>query len=73
MRDNEEQLIVTVTLYHRSDDPQTRIVEDDLASLQTLTPHRVVKINVETDPILKERYYRSCPVVEVGPYLVKSP
>lgn len=73
MTDNEDQLIVTVTLYHRSDDPQTRIVEDDLASLQPLTPHRVVKINVETDPILKERFYSSCPVVEVGPYLVKSP
>jgi len=73
MTNNEEQLIITVTLYHRSEDPQTRLVEEDLASIQPLTPHRVVKINVETDPILRERYYNSCPVVEVGPYLVNPP
>lgn len=73
MTNNKEQIIVTVTLYHRSEDPQTQQVEEELASIQSLTPHRVVKINVEADPILRERYFASCPVVEVGPYLVKSP
>lgn len=73
MSDITEHYIVTVTLYHRSDDPQTSHVEDDLASIQSLTPHRLVKINIENDPILRERYFDICPVVEVGPYLVKSP
>ena len=73
MTDTTQLLSVTVTLYYRNNDPLTKQVEDDLESIQHLVPHRVVKINVEADPILRERYFNSCPVVEVGPYLVKSP
>ncbi len=73
MKENMTETILTVTLYHRADDPETMCVEEELVSIQSLIPHRVVKINVENDNILRERYYDNCPVVEVGPYLVKSP
>ncbi len=65
--------IITVTLYFRPDDPETQRVEDELASIQKLIPHRLVKINIEEDEIIKNRYINFCPAVEVGPYLVKSP
>ena len=73
MKENMTETIVTVTLYHRIDDTETLRVEEELVSIQSIIAHRVVKINVEEDTILRERYYEYCPVVEVGPYLVKSP
>jgi uncharacterized membrane protein len=70
---NMPEQIITVTLYYRPDDPETQRVEDELASIQPLIPHRLVKINIEDDEIIKNRYISFCPAVEVGPYLVKSP
>lgn len=73
MTENMTETVVTITLYHRLDDPETLRVEEELASIQSIIAHRVVKINVDEDTILRERYYEYCPVVEVGPYMVKSP
>ncbi len=65
--------LITATLYFKPDDPETERIESVLNTIQPLIPHRVVKINVMDDPIVRDRYMEKCPVIEVGPYLVTSP
>ncbi len=45
----------------------------DLDSLQESHPHRLVEIDIESDPALLKKYLVEIPVVEVGPYILKSP
>ena len=44
-----------------------------LESLQEKYPHRLVEIDIDTDPALQKTYLVEIPVVEVGPYVLKSP
>jgi uncharacterized membrane protein len=45
----------------------------DLQSLQEKYPHRLVEIDIDTDPALQKAYLVEIPVIEVGPYILKSP
>jgi uncharacterized membrane protein len=48
-------------------------VKSDLESLQSKFPHRLVEIDIDSDPVLQKTYLVEIPVVEVGPYLLKAP
>src|SRR3989304_4084894 len=39
----------------------------------TSAPHRLVEIDIESDPVLTARYGDSVPVVETGPYTLRAP
>lgn len=65
--------MLTVTLYMRKDCHLCEQAKADLDSLQSKYPHRLVEIDIDNDPALQKKYLVEIPVVEVGPYALKSP
>ncbi len=65
--------MLTVTLYTRKDCQPCEQAKTDLESIQEKYPHRLVEIDVDSDPGLQKRYLADVPVVEVGPYALKAP
>jgi uncharacterized membrane protein len=65
--------MLTVTLYTRQDCRLCEQAKSDLESLQTNYPHRLVEIDIDSDPALQKKYLVEIPVVEVGPYVLKAP
>src|SRR5574339_358747 len=65
--------MITVTLYTRKDCHLCEQAKADLVSLQEKYPHRLVEIDIDSDPALQKKYLVEIPVVEVGPYVLKSP
>ncbi len=65
--------MLTVTLYTRKDCHLCEQAKADLESLQSQYPHRLVEIDIDSDPVLQKKYLTEIPVVEVGPYTLKAP
>ncbi|RPI93483.1 MAG: DUF2085 domain-containing protein [Chloroflexi bacterium] len=65
--------MLTVTLYTRKDCHLCEQAKADLQSLQAQYPHRLVEIDIDSDPALQKKYLVEIPVIEVGPYALKSP
>ncbi len=65
--------MLTITLYTRKDCHLCEVTKADLESLQEKYPHRLVEIDIDSDPALQKKYLVDIPVVEVGPYALKSP
>ncbi|HEX6270779.1 MAG TPA: glutaredoxin family protein [Anaerolineales bacterium] len=65
--------MLTVTLYMRKDCHLCDQARADLESLQAKHPHRLVEIDIDSDPAIHKAYLVEIPVVEVGPYALKSP
>jgi uncharacterized membrane protein len=65
--------MLTVTLYMRQDCHLCEQARTDLESIQAKYPHRLVEIDIDTDPALQKKYLIEIPVVEVGPYALKAP
>src|SRR5215208_3567587 len=65
--------MLTVTLYTRKECHLCDQAKSDLESLKTKYPHRLVEIDIDTDPALQKAYLVEIPVIEVGPYVLKAP
>lgn len=65
--------MLTVTLYTRKDCHLCEQAKADLESIQGKYPHRLVEIDIDSDPALQKKYLAEIPVVEVGPYALKAP
>jgi uncharacterized membrane protein len=65
--------MITVTLYTRKDCHLCEQAAADLAALQDVVPHKLVTIDIDSDPALQSSYALDVPVVEVGPYRLKAP
>ena len=65
--------MLTITLYTRKDCHLCEQVKADLESIQEKYPHRLVEIDIDTDPALQKKYLLEIPVVEAGPYALKAP
>lgn len=65
--------MLTVTLYTRKDCHLCEQARADLTALQSSHPHRLVEIDIDSDPVLQKKYLIEIPVVEVGPYILKAP
>ena len=65
--------MLTVTLYTRNDCHLCEQAKADLSALQEKYPHRLVEIDIDSDPALQKAYLVEIPVLEVGPYILKSP
>ncbi len=65
--------MLTVTLYTRKDCHLCDQAKADLESVQSEYPHRLVEIDIDNDPALQKKYLVEIPVIEVGPYALKSP
>jgi uncharacterized membrane protein len=65
--------MLTVTLYMRQDCHLCEQARADLESLQEKYPHRLVEVDIDSDPALQRMYLVEIPVIEVGPYRLKAP
>ena len=65
--------MLTITLYTRRDHPASLDAKNNLDSLKEKFPHRLVEVDVDADPAIQRSYGDDVPVVEVGPYRLKSP
>lgn len=65
--------MLTVTLYARKDCHLCEQAKADLESLKDKYPHRLVEIDIESDPALLKAYLVEIPVLEIGPYVLKAP
>jgi uncharacterized membrane protein/thiol-disulfide isomerase/thioredoxin len=65
--------MLTVTLYMREECHLCEQAKEDLESLQEKYPHRLVEVDIDSDPALQQAYLVEIPVVEVGPYRLKAP
>ena len=65
--------MLTVTLYMRPGSAECDQARMDLDALQPLFQYQLVVINIETDPILLEKFQVLVPVIDCGPYRLKAP
>ena len=63
--------MLTITLYMRAVCPLCEQAVEDLNSLQSQFPHRLVQIDVEKEGL--SEYLEQIPVLETGPYKIKAP
>ena len=65
--------MITVTLYSRADCHLCDQAEQDLQALQSILPHRLNVVDVDSSPELQKKFDLEVPVVEVGPYVLRAP
>jgi uncharacterized membrane protein len=65
--------MLNVTLYTRDGCGLCEQVKKDLKELEDKFPHHLAEINIDSDPMLKDKYNDQIPVVEIGPYTLKAP
>jgi uncharacterized membrane protein len=65
--------MITITLYTRKNDSSSADVKANLDSIKEKYPHRLVEVDVDSDPAIQKAFGENVPVVEVGPYRLNSP
>ncbi len=65
--------MITVVVYTRKDCHLCEQAIADLEAIQQTIPHKLVMLDVDSNPDLKRAYGEQVPVVEVGPYRIKAP
>jgi uncharacterized membrane protein len=65
--------MLTITLYTRKNDPASMEAKTNLASLQEKFPHRLVEVDVDSDPVIQKNFGDNVPAIEAGPYRLNSP
>jgi uncharacterized membrane protein len=60
-------------MYSKADCHLCEDALQDLEALQSVVPHKLEVINIDYRPELEEKFGLVVPVIEVGPYLLKSP
>lgn len=65
--------MISVTMYTKDDCHLCEEALKDLESLQEVVPHKLELVNIDGDQELQEKFGLLIPVVEVGPYQLKSP
>ncbi|NCP88328.1 DUF2085 domain-containing protein [bacterium] len=66
-------MMLNITLYSRKNCHLCEQARADLDSLQAEFPHRLVEIDIESDPALHKKYLEKIPVLEVGPFHKEAP
>jgi len=65
--------MLTVNLYTRQGCGLCEEAKAELAELEPELPHRLVEVDIESDPGLLKKYLASIPVIEIGPYTLSAP
>ena len=65
--------MLSVTLYVHENCNLCDQARADLESLQKEYPHRLIEVDIKSDPALQQAYLVEVPVIEVGPYKLKAP
>lgn len=64
--------MLNITLYTQKDNLDCEKIKNDLNDLQSQFPHRLIEVDIESDSLLKAKYNKVVPVLEVGPYSLKG-
>lgn len=64
--------MLTITLYTKRNDPVCEQIKKDLDELREQYPHRIIEVDIDTDALLKVKYNKVVPILEVGPYSLKG-
>jgi uncharacterized membrane protein len=73
MMTDEKLENLNVLFYYKEDCIECDKVETELLSIQADVPHNLIKINILSDESLRRAYQDSVPIIEAGPYQLKSP
>ncbi|MCL4560413.1 MAG: DUF2085 domain-containing protein [Chloroflexi bacterium] len=65
--------MITITFYTREGCHLCAEALDNLKALQEWAPHKLVLMDVDKNPVLKEQYGNQVPVVDIGPYHLQAP
>src|SRR5258707_4136827 len=65
--------MITITLYARKNDTASIEAKTNLVSLQKQFPHRLVEVDVDSDPVIQKNFGDQVPSVEVRPYRLIAP
>jgi uncharacterized membrane protein len=65
--------MLTITLYARKSDQASTEAKANLEALQEKFPHRLVEVDVDSDPVIQKNFGDNVPSIEVGPYRLNSP
>jgi uncharacterized membrane protein len=65
--------MITVTLFSRKDCHLCEEARDQLEKIQADIPHKLLVIDIDSDPQLVKEYGTEVPVVTVGPFRLKAP
>jgi uncharacterized membrane protein len=65
--------MILVTLYGRKDCHLCDEAKAELDSLQTTIPHKLLVLDIDSDPKLLQEFALEIPVVSVGPFRLKAP
>jgi uncharacterized membrane protein len=65
--------MITVMLYSRKECHLCDVAKRDLDTLREEYPHKLVVVDVDGEPQLRESFGELVPVVTVGPYQLKAP
>ena len=64
--------MLNITLYTQKDNAACDQIKADLVELKSQYPHRLVEVDIDSDALLKAKYNKVVPVLEVGPYSLKG-
>jgi uncharacterized membrane protein len=65
--------MIDVVLYSRADCHLCELARDELDRLQSEVPHKLVIIDIDSDPELQRQYGFNVPVIKAGPYKIEAP
>jgi len=65
--------MIEVTLYSRTDCHLCEQARLELDGMQSEVPHRLVIVDVNSDPVLQKEFGFNIPVIKVGPYKLQAP
>jgi uncharacterized membrane protein len=65
--------LITVTLYRIPECPACEQAIADLHQLQSSFPFNFLQVDIQNNPVLNEQFGGQAPIVEIGPYRLKSP
>lgn len=63
----------TLTLYTKDGCGLCEEVKRELAALAAAYPHRLIEVDITTDPALFKQYHITIPVVQIGDVALEAP
>jgi uncharacterized membrane protein len=65
--------LITVTAYIKKDCSLCEVALQELSGLQSVVPHNLATVDVESDPELRKAFAERVPVIQAGPYTLAAP
>jgi len=65
--------LINVTIYYRKNDPESQAVIGYCQEMGERFPHQLILIDIDEDEDLQQRFEKTFPVLNVGPYVLHRP